>query len=1015
MDDRKDYFIPPPPDGVSGSARSQLVSSHYLSRPPVKKGELPIYDGTAKEQQQVQQDQGAAPEHREHHSQMSPLSKLKLPKIAFRNTDAQNKPVEPLESIVSDVESEQEEEEDKLTGLDDSFIDRELEKLVFRYGAYTPNKIDTSQVPRPKSDIIYSATKDGDKISSPVSSFIEQKAVDRGVCQDKFVQTTLREVPLYGDTLNRIKIPLVTIVQPFSEEVEKKVPLIDLVAAIGEREPSKQNLIRCPKCRAYVNPAMEGDSRLDYRICNFCYKGFTLTQQEFLALGSLKGKVGGRVKVPPIMRGSVDFVAPLKYYTPIEEEETSIGATLNSLIQKATALSTSIPIGSGRNSEQNYIAYSTYGVNGADSPSSINTDSSTPLSRRDSTTSSVLRRGSSYVPSMHFSINNGDQSLSEEYNNVPSYVIVVDSTAASSGMSLRNCILNSLREALQECTKTKTRVSFCVITFDCVVYLYDPRNKLFQINIMTEIDEPYSPGCAEELFVHFDGTDMSEVNRYIDFIMNNTMTPTGSLSCGNAALAVGVSLLADSKLPGTVSIFYSQPPEVGIGKCVKADLAQEFSIDESMKLLYDELAQKCYENGIAVDVYICPKRERMPGDIQVQYMCQQTAGNSWYFSSFNSHYDAAKFTNNFIRLFTVLHAYNCELKLRASKPLEITENHCPFHNTRSVIDTSGLRVPRLSPDTAISFTMTMDDIVNDKRDLYVQLACMYNSSLDGRKLVRVHTQSIKVSTNINNIYKSANCKALLNHYARKLAYNMMRTGTNARRAILDELIAALSTYRRLCVPSTPANQLILPDNLKLLPAMLNSLFKMYTGNDQGFEFLQKMMRSLLSPVDETAYIYSRVYCLHRSVYDAYQDAPRGGWKFSRNTVAASTSQIFSDGIYLIDDGYKLVLYFGPHVKWALLQQLFGEDLLLDDKSAKTLQVREDTETGRNLLELIQAVRNAHRGSHFLNLKILPYCSQQHRLLKLLLLEDESGGEPSYINFLVKVHRLIRQTQENMLA
>lgn len=1011
MGDNFNYFIPPPPPPRSiRTTEPQLVSSHYLT--PPKKDEATTASHSTTGETTVDRNKDYGAHQREHHGHHQPLARADMTLANLKRQEASG-PEETLEKVVSDTESDNG-GDDADTPQKDYYINRELEKVVFRYGALVPNKIDSNQVPRPKGATLQDTTEEEGKVVSPVSSFIEQKVVEGGVCHTKYIRMTLGEVPVYGDTLKRISIPLAAIVQPFADELDKKVPVIDLVAAIGEQDLSKQNLIRCPKCLAYINPAMEGDSRLDFRICNFCYKGFSLSQAEFFGLGKLKASVHKKSKVSPIMLGSVDFVAPARYYIPIEEKETSISETISNIISKATALSQSIPLGNGMNKDLNYMTYTTYG-NAGDQTPAVTSGCTSPMPRANSSVSGIAGNTSSYVPSMNFSMQQQGVDITEEYHKTPSYVIVVDSTLSSTTMSLRNSIINCLRSALVESAIRQASISFCIITFDCVVYLYDIRNGKFNVNIMAEVDEIFSPGCAEELFVQANASNMDEVNKYIDFVLNFATKPYSSLSCANAALSVAISLLADSKRPGTVCMFYTQPPEVGIGKCLKADINQDFSIDESMKLLYDGLIKKCYESGIAVDVYICPKRERMPGDVQVQYLSQHTAGNSWYFSSFNAESDGTKITKNFVRLFTIPHAYRCELKLRASKPLMVVESYCSFQNTRSIIDKSALRVPRLSPDTAISFTLSMDDLASDKRDLHIQVACMYNSSVNGRKLIRVHNQSVKVSTNVTTIFKSADCRALVNLYSRQLAYSVLKTGMSAKSYIVDEIVGALCSYRRLCAPNTPDNQLILPDNLKLLLATINAAFKMYAGDYQCFEFLQKMLRSLLAPADETAYIYSRVYCLHRSVYDPYTEVPQGGWKFTGNTTPASTTQIFSDGMYLVDDAQKLVLYFGPHVKWELLQEIFGQDLVLDDKSVNNLKITDETDTGRNLLDIIERVRAAHVGSQYLNLKILPYCSKQHRLLKLLLLEDDVGSEPNYINFLVQIHKRIRQAQHNQIG
>ncbi|ORM39731.1 Protein transport protein Sec24C [Babesia sp. Xinjiang] len=899
------------------------------------------------------------------------------------------------------------------------YVDRELEKLIYTYGPYTPNKIDNRQVPRPVTHV---DSNDVQPTEAPVltPNYTEETTVKTGVCSKRYLSLTLDEVPLYGETLNRIKIPLAAVVQPFAEELDNKIPIVDLLSEIGETDPLRQNLIRCPRCQAYFNPAMEGDSRLDYRICNFCYTGFTLTDLELMALNNLKAQVAEGSDVAPIMNGSIDFVAPARYFMPKYEQLQKKPSQIASLISRASELSSKISMLSIGSTPKEEVVYSTYSVTEPTSTNpfpyeqSVNALTAGDSDAEEENTGSIVAPLTTVTTPRASTQGDWNDGITVE-TRTPGYVIAVDVTSTSNALKLKECVLSCLKETFEECKAKRKPVKFCVLTFDCVVYLYDRHHDNIFVNVVSEVADAFSPSCVSELFVEFTGDNLDEVMKYLDNISRFTTPPTGSLSCGNFALSVGISLLADANMPGTVSIFYAQPPEVGLGHCPKPQLTSDFSLDESMKIAYDGMIKLCYEHAIAVDIYICATQERLPADVPMQYISQQTAGLACYFSCFNAVAYAEKITKNLVRLFVVPHGYNCELKLRVSKAIDVQESYCPFHNARSYIDRATMRVPRLSPDSAICFLLSMDDVVTDRRELYVQLACMYNSSVDGRKLVRIHTQSMKISTNVHSIFKSACCDTLVNYYARKLVYNMIRSGKDCKKAILDEVVGALASYRKLCAPSTPDNQLILPDNLKYLPCALNSLFKIVNAGEQGIEFLQKMLRTLLAPIQETMYVYSRCYCLHRSVHDPNVTAPEEGWQFTCKPVSSTITKVYSDGIYIIDDGYKIVLYFGPHVRWALLQELFGEDLLLDEKTSDRLRILDSTPTARSLLAAIERVRACHIGGQYLGLKILPYSSRHHRLLKLLLLEDESGGELSYVNFLVHIHKLIRQSVDDVVG
>ncbi|GIX66058.1 protein transport protein sec24-like [Babesia caballi] len=889
------------------------------------------------------------------------------------------------------------------------YVDKELVDVVYTYGKESPPKHLAGLVPRPEGINSLQNFSDNDGSGQPAVPREQTAPVDLRRCSEVFVASTMSAVPMFNQTMVRMNIPFAAVVQPFAQVFDRVVPEVDLVAAIGESDPSKQDLIRCPNCQAYFNPGMQGDARFDFRVCNICFKGFVLNEAESAAMQSLAAQTASQGSLPPILHGSVDFVAPRRYYNPSAEPPDAGTSPLSSLIKSASDISSRLPF-IGDSTPKKGLAQSSYEFEDEFSRGfSGMLGNSTPSRGTNAADGEAPSPSASLLKPLVQRPKKGSAART------PGYVIVLDSTATSSKMGLKESVLNCIRAALEECIASGTAVRFCVITFDCVVHLYDRHNGVFTVNVVSDVSEPFSPGCVEELFFEFDGSNVDELAEYLGNISRVEIPPTDSMSCGNFALSVAISILADAGMPGTVCIFYAQVPEVGLGRCFKPEISHNFSIEESMKMAYDGMLQRCYEVGIAVDVYLCAPNERMPCDVPLQYVSQQTAGLCCYFSSYNGVEDAIKISKNLVRLFTVPHAYSCEMKLRCSNFIQVVGSYSPFNNARTFMDQQTLRLPRLSPDTAICFTLAMENVLPDKTELFLQLACMYNSSVDGRKLVRVHTHTIEVADNVSYIYKAIRCSVLVNYYGRKLAYHAIREGKDVREAVQNEWITLLSSYRAICAYKTDTNQMILPNNVKTLPAVLNSMFKIYGAEEKGAEFLQKLLRTLLAPPSETLFYHARCYCLHRSLYEENQTTPVGGWQFVCTLTPSATNKIFSDGIYLIDDGQKLVLYFGPHVRWGILQELFGQDLLLDESTVNSLRISESTETGRNLLAIVERVRESHAGGQYLKLKILAYCSRHHRLLKLLLLEDQFAGTSSYYEHLVFMHRRILQEYRDMVV
>ncbi|KAK2197352.1 bifunctional ADF-H-Gelsolin-like domain superfamily/Gelsolin-like domain/von Willebrand factor A-like domain superfamily/Zinc finger [Babesia duncani] len=877
------------------------------------------------------------------------------------------------------------------------YINRELEKNIFSYGPIVTNKIDGSQVPRPVNVLI-----DEPRVESKKG---------KAVAGELFISTTLNDVPMFGESINRIKVPMVVLVQPFANE---NVPLVDLVQQIGVTDLAKQDLIRCPKCGAYFNPYMELDARNDLRICNFCYNAFTLKREQLFALDALKNKpIDGEilpVEQTPIMSPSIDYLAPIKYYKNVQATET-LTTKFTQIIRNVSAVaSLTNSLRSSKSDQSPTLTYDAYGVSesnvtpripdeltivdGTNKLSIGNTNStlslSSPTSIGTNTAIEVVDRDSEWI----------------------GYIFIIETTFLANRMNVKSCVLDALRKVSAKSQGKLVR--FCVMTFNCTLQMYRYCNDSLSLAIVSEVDEPFIPLHCGELFC--DAGNAQQCDVYLDFISKCVTKSRGSENCGNYALSLAIRTLRHFCISGTVTIFYSSAPDYGLGKFVDQKVTDSLEFRHEEKLFYDDLIMLCYDVGIAVDVYICAERDRIPCDLILQYICQQTGGFCYYISYFNSICDSEQVARNIERLITVPHGYKCELKIRSASSIYCKEVLLPFSNLRAIINPSTILVPRISPDFAIAFEMGLEDTLetstlNSKATVYVQCACMYNPSCGTMsKMLRVQTIPLDVTTSVQQMFKGLNGNVLLNYYTRLLASKYLRRGRFDKQLVLDNVVGCLGAYRQLCAPSTPSNQLILPDNLKMLPAHVNALFKLNCKNAYGNLFIQRILRSLMAPLAETNYIYSHCYCMHRSLFEPPEEIP-DAWTFTLDLVPSTTGAIYSDGIYLIDDGYRLTLYFGPHVKQALLKQLFGHDLILDEKTIR-MQLS-DSATTQNLMRKVEIVRNVNARERFKPLFILPYASRCHRILKLLLLEDEMEDESTYVNFLVSLHKLIRQSSASV--
>lgn len=172
------------------------------------------------------------------------------------------------------------------------------------------SRIDPEQVPRPVGQIEPAKEEGGkryetNKYHVPPAAGSMATILDRGSSSCEFIRCTVNQVPAYPSTANTAHIPIAVICQPFAEltPYEEPVPIIDF----AESGP-----LRCPRCKAYVNPHFTWVSQGKEASCNFCGHRFEVPSEYFCTTDD-KGRRRDTDDRPELLRGTVDYIAPSDY------------------------------------------------------------------------------------------------------------------------------------------------------------------------------------------------------------------------------------------------------------------------------------------------------------------------------------------------------------------------------------------------------------------------------------------------------------------------------------------------------------------------------------------------------------------------------------------------------------------------------------------------------------------------------------------------------------------------------
>lgn len=150
------------------------------------------------------------------------------------------------------------------------------------------------ELPRPNGDTLEQCT-----------NAVGKGAQAEGNCSPAAMRLSVHAFPRSSSVKRQWHLPFGAVVQPMAEDPESQspIPVIGLTSA---------GIVRCRRCRTYVNPFMQfADGGRRYR-CNLCGLLNDVPVEYFCSLDE-HGKRRDQVERPELTNGTVEFVAPQEY------------------------------------------------------------------------------------------------------------------------------------------------------------------------------------------------------------------------------------------------------------------------------------------------------------------------------------------------------------------------------------------------------------------------------------------------------------------------------------------------------------------------------------------------------------------------------------------------------------------------------------------------------------------------------------------------------------------------------
>ncbi|KAJ6900468.1 protein transport protein Sec24-like [Populus alba x Populus x berolinensis] len=722
-------------------------------------------------------------------------------------------------------------------------------------------------------------------------------------CNPRYLRLTTSAVPGSQSLLSRWHFPLGAVICPLAEAPDgEEVPVINFVST---------GIIRCRRCRTYVNPHVTFTDSGRKWCCNICALLNEVPGNYFAQLDA----TGKRIDLdqrPELTKGSVEFVAPTEY---------------------------------------------------------------------------MVRPP---MPPLYF------------------FLIDVSVSAVRSGMI--EVVAQTIKSCLDELPGyPRTQVGF--ITFDSTIHFYNMKSSLTQPQMMvvSDLDDIFVP-LPDDLLVNL-SESRSVVEAFLDSLPSMFQDNVNVESA--LGPAVKATFMVMSQLGGKLLIFQNTIPSLGVGRLkLRGDDLRVYGTDKEHALripedpFYKNMAAECTKYQIGVNVYAFS--DKYTDIASLGALAKYSGGQIYYYPSFQSATHGEKLRHELARDLTRETAWEAVMRIRCGKGIRFTS----YHGNFMLRSTDLLALPAVDCDKAYGAQLSLEETLLTSKTVYFQVVLLYTASC-GERRIRIHTAAVPVVADLGEMYRQADNGAIVSLFARlAIEKSLSHKLEDARSSVQLRIVKALREYRNLyAMQHRLGGRMIYPEPLKFLPlyglalcksAALRGGYADVQLDDRcaaGFTMMAlpvKTMLKLLYPslirVDE--------YLLKPS-------AQADEFKNIMKRLPLTAESVDPRGLYVYDDGFRFVVWFGRMFSPDVAMNLLGQDAAVE--FSKVALGKHDTEMSRKLMGLLKKLRDSDPS--FYQLCNLVRQGEQPRegyLLLTNLVEDQIGGASGYSDWMAQIHRQVQQ-------
>ena len=592
------------------------------------------------------------------------------------------------------------------------------------------------------------------------------------------------------------------------------------------------------------------------------------------------------------------------------------------------------------------------------------------------------------------------------------FIFLLETSFSAIDNGFLSACIESIKDVINnELFYNGNNVKIAIISYNQSVDFYSYNDKFTQPQMLTVNDEQiFLPTYKDNLIFDIQ-KDKDKILQILDLIQNNFNRNNQNIlnnNCKDSTLiftSIVAAYLLGKGTGGKLIVFSSSNslsllPKMN-GGIDKNATKEQISYSAHDKRQLGNMGINLTNENMSCDIFA--SADNKINTLTLNQICEYSNGNLYFYKKFNINLHYKNIFNQIRRVLSRPISWEATNKLRFSHNFEIIQYQTPT----LIIEGSIFVFPEGDSDQNYLFTIgpkkkkiTENESNENKNDfnitskepyLFIQSALLYSYG-DGTRRVRVHNYSVPVTNNIKYIYEGINAELLANYYL-KDTINRIYSSKNIANAIITTdtqfkifIDKVMSTQQKM--------QKTLLENLDFLPLYMLGMFKhrIFCKNEVEKNYDLDISNSLrirlqkMSPSEIINFICPTIYSLHEieTNKDLGTYNNENGEFNIPPVISLSKNSMEENGLYLIDNGYLLIIYMKKNASNNILKNLFGVNSI---EEALNLTINEDLVfDGEDNNEFKEKIRN-----------ILDYVRGNKSLYQNLIFVFEGAGNERIIN------------------